>query len=44
MYVLYTDASAKGVGGVLSVFREGTNFPVGFYSRQLRGAEKICSH
>ena len=38
-FVLQTDASGKGLSGVLSVFRDGVELPVAFYSWQLRGAE-----
>ena len=34
-----TDVSGKGLSGMLSVFRDGVELPVAFYSRQLRGAE-----
>ena len=35
---LHTDASGLGVGGVLSVLREGKEVPRAFFSCQLRGA------
>ena len=38
-FILHTDASGRGIGSVLNVFREGETLPVAFYSRQLRGAE-----
>ena len=38
-----TDTSGKGLSGVLSVFRDGVELPVAFYSRQLRGAETCYS-
>ena len=38
-YRLQTDASGTGIGAVLSVVRNDEEFPVAFYSRQLRGAE-----
>ena len=38
-YSLHTDASARGLGAVLNVKRDGYKLPVAFYSRQLRGAE-----
>lgn len=38
-YVVHTDASGKGIGGVLNVKRGEDILPVAFYSRQLRGAE-----
>ena len=39
-FVLTCDASYSGVGAVLCVCRDGVKLPVGFFSRQLRGAEK----
>ena len=39
IFVLQTDASYCGVSGVLSVFREGEELPVAFYSRQLKDRE-----
>ena len=38
-FVLQTDASARGIAGVLSVIRKEEELPVGFFSRQLRPAE-----
>ena len=38
-FILHTDASGRGIGSVLNVFRDGETLPVVFYSRQLRGAE-----
>ena len=38
-FVLLTDASARGIAGVLSVIRKEEELPVGFFSRQLRPAE-----
>ncbi len=43
VFVLYTDASGSGVGGCLHVCRDGKELPVGFFSRQLRPAEKNYS-
>ncbi len=43
MFVLYTDASGAGVGGCLHVVREREELPVGFFSRQLRPAERNYS-
>ncbi len=43
VFVLYTDASGAGVGGCLQVVRGSDEFPVGFFSRQLRPAEKNYS-
>ena len=40
IFVVQTDASGVGVSGVLSVCRDGEELPVGFYSRQLKDAEK----
>ena len=34
VFVLQTDASLRGVSGVLSVIRDGMELPVGFWSRQ----------
>ena len=42
-FVLFTDASGLGVGGCLHVKRDGTEYPVGFFSRQLRPAERNYS-
>ena len=38
-FVHQTDASYAGIGGCLSVIRDGTEPPVAFYSRQLRDPE-----
>ncbi len=38
-FILHTDASGRGIGGVLNVQRDDGILPVAFYSRQLRGAE-----
>ena len=35
-FVLQTDASYAGIGGCLSVMRDGAELPVAFYSRKLR--------
>ncbi len=43
VFVLYTDASGAGVGGCLHVVREREELPVGFFSRQLRPAERNYS-
>ena len=40
---IVTDASGKGVGGVLQVLREGEWQAAAFYSRQLHGAEQRYS-
>ncbi len=42
-FILYTDASGSGVGGCLHVRRGDKELPVGFYSRQLKAAEKNYS-
>ncbi len=42
-FVLETDASANGIGAVLSVIREGRKSTVAFYSKQLHGAQKKYS-
>ena len=39
LYMLHTDVSGRGVGGVLNVLRDGEELPVAYYSRQLKGAE-----
>ena len=36
---LQTDASGRGISGVLSVCRDKAELPVAFYSRQLKGGE-----
>ncbi len=38
-FCLESDASASGVGAVLSVWRDGEWKPVAFFSRQLKGAQ-----
>ena len=38
-FVLCTDVSSLGVGGVLYVLRHGVRRTVAFYSKQLTGAE-----
>ena len=38
-YILQTDASGRGVGAVLSVVRDGEEFPVAYYSRKLKPRE-----
>ena len=38
MYVMYTDASATGVGAALFAVRDGEEKPVSFFSKQLLGA------
>ena len=42
-FVLQTDASAQGIGGVLSQHVDGAEHPVGYVSRQLNKAEKNYS-
>ena len=42
-FSLECDASSTGVGGVLSVCREGKLVPVGFFSKQLHGAQRRYS-
>lgn len=39
-FLLQTDASHLGLGGVLSVVRDGTERPVGYFSKKLLPAEK----
>ena len=43
LFRLHTDASGVGLGAVLSVIRRGEEFPVTYYSRQLKGAESHYS-
>ena len=43
VFVLYTDASVRGVGAALFVVREGKELPVSFYSKQLSGAQRRYS-
>ena len=38
-FILQTDASTKGIAGILNVLREGKELPVGFYSKKLHPAE-----
>ncbi len=38
-FILETDASTKGIAGILNVVRGGEELPVGFYSRKLHPAE-----
>ena len=40
---IVTDASGRGIGGVLQVERDGDWQPAAYYSRQLRGAENRYS-
>lgn len=39
VFILQTDASSRGIAGVLNVCRDGQEFPVAFYSKKLRPAE-----
>ena len=39
VFVVHTDDSGLGLGGVLNVIRNGNTLPVSFFSRQLRDAE-----
>ena len=38
-FVLHTDASGKGIGATLNVWRDGKELPVAFFSKQLQGAQ-----
>ncbi len=40
VWCVYTDASTKGIGGCLCIYREDNWVPVSFYSRQLSAREK----
>ncbi len=42
-YVLHTDASGEGIGACLHVCRKDEELPVGFFSRQLKPAERNYS-
>ena len=42
-FILQTDASERGIGGVLSVCRNGEELIVAFYSQQLKTAERNYS-
>ncbi len=39
VFQLHTDASGIGIGSVLNVVRDGAQYSVAFYSRQLKGAK-----
>jgi len=43
VFTLYTDASGMGIGGCLHISRDSNELPVGFFSRQLKPAEKNYS-
>ena len=43
VFVVHTDASGLGLGGVLNVIRNGNTLPVSFFSTQLRDAERRYS-
>ncbi len=43
VFNVHTDASCRGIGGVLKVCRKGEELPVAFFSQQLRGAERRYS-
>ena len=42
-FILQTNASALGLGTVLSVIRSGKELPVAYFAHQLRGAERNYS-
>ena len=42
-FILQTDASGRGIGGVLSVCRNGEELPVVFHSQQLKTEERNYS-
>ena len=42
-FLLQTDASGRGVGAVLSVVRDDTEYPVAYYSRKLKPREQKYS-
>ncbi len=42
-FILHTDASGVGIGGCLHVKRSERELPVGFFSRQLKAAERNYS-
>ena len=42
-FVITCDASVLGIGAVLSVYREGQELPVSFFSRQLLDRETRCT-
>ena len=39
-FVLQTDASGKGISAILSVYRDGQERPVAYYSKKLTPAER----
>ena len=42
-FILQTDASGTGLGAILSVTREGLEYPVAYFSRKLKDREKRYS-
>ena len=42
-FVLQTDASGKGISAILSVYRDGQERPVAYYSKKLTPAERHYS-
>ena len=42
-FLLQIDASGKGISGILSVFRNNSEIPVAFFSRQLKDRERNYS-
>ena len=43
IFSLHTDASGWGIGATLNVVREGVELPVGYFSKQLQGAQQHYS-
>ena len=43
-FTVFTDASSKGVGSVLCVYRDGVKYPVAFYSRAMETGTALYSN